>query len=59
MPAAYPTAWPTKPRFRDNAVWLSTLARPDLSVTDREEIYWAMHDYFRAASGSWLRALVA
>jgi hypothetical protein len=33
-------------------VWLSTLTRPDLSVTEREEIYWAMHDYFRAGPAS-------
>jgi len=30
------------------AVWLAALRNPDLSVDEREEIYWALHDYFDA-----------
>jgi hypothetical protein len=30
------------------AVWLAALRCRDLSVGDREEIYWALHDYFGA-----------
>jgi hypothetical protein len=26
--------------------WLEALQRRDLSVNEREEIYWAIHDYF-------------
>jgi hypothetical protein len=29
--------------------WLEALQRRDLSVNDREEIYWAIHDYFEEA----------
>jgi hypothetical protein len=28
------------------ARWLEALRRPELSVNEREEIYWALHDYF-------------
>ena len=28
------------------AQWLKTLQRTDLSANEREEIYWAIHDYF-------------
>jgi hypothetical protein len=28
------------------AQWLKTLQTTDLSVNEREEIYWAIHDYF-------------
>jgi len=28
------------------AVWLATLRGRDLSVDQREEVYWALHDYF-------------
>jgi hypothetical protein len=28
------------------AEWLKALQRTDLSVNEREEIYWAIHDYF-------------
>ena len=28
------------------ARWLEALQRRDLSVNEREEIYWAIHDYF-------------
>ena len=28
------------------AQWLNTLQRTDLSLNEREEIYWAIHDYF-------------
>ena len=31
------------------ARWLDGLRRTDLSVNEREEIYWAMHDYFDEA----------
>jgi len=30
------------------AVWLAALRNPDLSVDEREEIYWALRDYFGA-----------
>jgi hypothetical protein len=26
--------------------WLEALQRADLPVNEREEIYWALHDYF-------------
>jgi hypothetical protein len=42
------------------ARWLETLQRNDLSVNEREEIYWAIHDYFgeenRSALGEALRS---
>jgi len=28
------------------AVWLEALRRRELSTEEREEIYWAIHDYF-------------
>lgn len=28
-------------------LWLQGLRRSDLSLNEREEIYWALHDYFR------------
>ena len=28
------------------ARWLEALQRPELSVDEREEIFWAIHDYF-------------
>jgi hypothetical protein len=28
------------------AEWLKTLQRTDLSANEREETYWAIHDYF-------------
>jgi hypothetical protein len=30
------------------AVWLAALRNPNLSVEEREAIYWALHDYFGA-----------
>jgi hypothetical protein len=30
------------------AVWLAALRSRELSVNEREEIYWAIHDYFGA-----------
>ena len=33
------------------ARWLAALQSRDLSSDDREEVYWAIHDYFGAAEG--------
>jgi hypothetical protein len=33
------------------AVWLEALKRRELSAEEREEIYWAMHDYFAEKLG--------
>jgi hypothetical protein len=41
-------ATPTLDDSPEFAVWLAALRKPDLSVEEREEIYWAMHDYFDA-----------
>jgi len=34
--------------------WLKGLRNPDLSADEREEIYWAIHDYFAARSSGQL-----
>jgi hypothetical protein len=33
------------------ARWLEALQRDDLSVNEREEIYWAIHDHFAEEPG--------
>jgi hypothetical protein len=40
------TAVPSPDDPRKFACWLEALQRRDLSVDEREEIYWAIHDYF-------------
>jgi hypothetical protein len=31
--------------------WLEALQRRELSVNEREEVYWAIHDYFAEEAG--------
>jgi hypothetical protein len=40
------TAVPSPDDPPEFTCWLEALQRRDLSVDEREEIYWAIHDYF-------------
>jgi hypothetical protein len=41
-------ATPSRDDPPEFAVWLAALRNRNLSVDHREEIYWALHDYFGA-----------